>query len=263
MPVFLHGEDGPDYFSAPAYSQSDLKTVLDCPQLLWELKHNGGRRKKPTPAMQSGTIDHIAILEPDKFEKTFKTCGPKNTKLGKAQAKAAEEAGLEPITHSQYVEAHNVLLAIKKHPLAGELLTDGHPEVSVYSTDVFTGLDVKGKLDWLSNDSDTIVDLKTVSGGGASPIAFAKQIVNFKYHLQAAHYLELAQAKRFIFVVVERDFPYQIGIYELDEAALSEGRWLRKKALDTVALCLASNYWPGYTPAKPQTLSLPPWGFSS
>lgn len=259
MPVFLHND--PDYFGTPAYSQSDLKTVLDCPQLLWELKHNGGRRKKPTPAMQSGTIDHMAILEPDKFEKTFATCGPKNTKLGKAQAKAAEEAGLEPITESQYVEAHNVLLAIKKHPLANKLLTNGHPEVSVYSTDVSTGLDVKGKLDWLGDD--IIVDLKTVSGGGASPTAFAKQIVNFKYHLQAAHYLELAQAKRFIFVVVERDFPYQIGIYELDEAALAEGRWLRKKALDTVALCLASNYWPGYTPAKPQTLSLPPWGFSS
>ena len=40
MAQFKYGDDA--YFDHPAYSQSDLKTVLDCPQLLWEMKHNGG-----------------------------------------------------------------------------------------------------------------------------------------------------------------------------------------------------------------------------
>ena len=260
MAQFKYGDEG--YFDDPAYSQSDLKAVLDCPQLLWEMKHNGGRRKLPTAAMQSGTIDHMAVLEPDKFDKTYAVCGPRNTKAGKAAAKAAEDAGLEPITQAQYVEAHNVNAAIRQHPLAKQLLADGQPEVSVYGEDASTGLKVKGKLDWLWDDQ-TIVDLKTAGPGGASPAAFTKQIVNFKYHLQAAHYLELAQAKAFIFLVVEREPPYQIGIYELDNDALAEGRWLRKKALDTVAFCLAANSWPGYTPNQPQTLSLPSWGFDS
>ena len=145
--------------------------------------------------------------------------------------------------------------------MAKQLLIDGQPEVSVYGQDVGTGLQVKGKLDYL--DGDRIVDLKTVGVGGASPAAFTKQIANFRYHLQAAHYLDLAQAKTFIFLVVEREPPYQIGIYELDDDALAEGRWLRKKALDTVAFCRAANSWPGYTPNKPQTLSLPAWAFDS
>jgi hypothetical protein len=255
----VHDDKG--YFDDPAYSQSDLKAVLDCPQLLWEMKHNGGRRKLPTAAMQSGTIDHMAVLEPDRFDKTYAVCGPRNTKAGKAAAKAAEDAGLEPITQAQYVEAHNVNAAIRQHPLAKQLLVDGQPEVSVYGEDASTGLKVKGKLDWFNDDR--IIDLKTVGPGGASPAAFTKQIVNFKYHLQAAHYLEMTGAEAFIFLVVEREPPYQIGIYELDDNALAEGRWLRKKALDTVAFCRAANSWPGYTPNQPQTLSLPSWGFDS
>jgi len=259
MAQFKYGDE--NYFDDPAYSQSDLKTVLDCPQLLWEMKHNGGHRKKPTASMQSGTIDHMAVLEPDKFDKTYVVCGPRNTKAGKAAVKAAEDDGLEPITKMQYIEAHNTRLAILNHPLASKLLINGQPEVSVYGEDAGTGLKVKGKLDWF--DGDRVVDLKTVGLNGASPAAFTKQIASFKYHLQAAHYLELTQAKTFTFVVVEREPPYQVGIYELDDDALAEGRWLRKKALDTVAFCLAANSWPGYTPNKPQTLSLPSWAFSS
>ena len=95
----VHDDKG--YFDDPAYSQSDLKLVLDCPQLLWEMKFNGGRRKQPTAAMQSGTIDHMAVLEPDKFYANYAVCGPRNTKAGKAAAKAAEDAGLEPITQAQ------------------------------------------------------------------------------------------------------------------------------------------------------------------
>tara|TARA_R100001443_G_scaffold25784_4_gene38858 strand:+ start:2926 stop:3705 length:780 start_codon:yes stop_codon:yes gene_type:complete len=259
MPEFKHGDEG--YFDDPAYSQSDLKAVLDCPQLLWEMKHNGGRRKLPTAAMQSGTIIHKAVLEPYTFSDVYVPCPPQNTKTGKAAAKAAQDNGLEPITTLQNVTAWDVAGAINQHPLAKQLLTDGQPEVSIYGEDASTGLKIKGKLDWL--DDQTIVDLKTVGLGGASPAAFTKQIVNFKYHLQAAHYLELAQAKTFIFLVVEREPPYQIGIYELDNDALTEGRWLRKKALDTVAFCRAANSWPGYTPNQPQTLSLPSWGFDS
>ncbi len=259
MPEFKHDDEG--YFDDPAYSQSDLKAVLDSPQLLWEIKHNGGRRKQPTAAMQSGTIAHMAVLEPDRYERVYAVCGPQNTSAGKAEAKAAMANGLKPITEKQDTEAWGIADAIDDHSLAKQLLIDGQPEVSVYGQDVNTGLKVKGKLDYL--DGDRIVDLKTVGIGGASPAAFTKQIASFKYHLQAAHYLELAQAKTFTFLVVERESPYQIGIYELDDDALAEGRWLRKKALDTVAFCRAANSWPGYTPNQPQTLSLPAWAFNS
>ena len=50
-----------------------------------------------------------------------------------------------------------------------------------------------------------------------------------------------------MFVVVEREFPFQVGVYELDDDALAEGRYLRRQALDLVAQCVAFNDWPGHT----------------
>ena len=128
----------------------------------------------------------------------------------------------------------------------------------LFDTDEALTLQVKGKLDWLRDTDETVVDLKTVGGEWIDPANFAKQVANFKYHLQAAHYLKLAKAKRFVFVVVEREFPFQVGIYELDDDALAEGRYLRRQALDLVAQCVAFNDWPGHTDDQVQTLSLPP-----
>ncbi len=95
-----------------------------------------------------------------KFLETYKVCGPRNTKAGKADAKAAQAVGLEPITAAQFLEAAYVKGAIRAHPVANELFSNGQPEVSVYGEDAGTGLKVKGKLDWL--DGDRVVDLKTV-----------------------------------------------------------------------------------------------------
>ena len=66
-----------------------------------------------------------------------------------------------------------------------------------------------------------------------------------------------------MFVVVEREFPYQIGVYELDDDALIEGRQLRRKALDIVKQCQSFNNWPGHTDDHVQTISLPSWGYAA
>ena len=84
-------------------------------------------------------------------------------------------------------------LALAQNPLAASFLSAGEPEVSIFSEDEETGLAIKGRLDWIQPNG-TIVDLKTVGAGKASPKEFAKQVASFKYHMQAAHYLELAQA---------------------------------------------------------------------
>ena len=78
--------------------------------------------------------------------------------------------------------------------------------------------------------------------------------------MQAAHYMELASAERFIFLVIEREAPFLMAVYEIDQAALTEGENLRRRALRLVADCDKAGEWPGYTPEL-QTLSLPSWAF--
>ena len=256
--VFLYEDK--NYFSNSAYSQSDLKTALESPWLMWVRKHNGLAPTKETPAMRSGTIDHMAILEPERFRQTYKLLDkPRTTKEGKQQAKEIADAGLTPITLSQQIEADGMAQAIREHPWASKILKDGHPEVSVYTKHHATGLNLKGKLDWF--DGERITDLKTVPVGGASKANFAHQVAKYKYQLQAAHYLEISGASEFLFLVIEREFPFQIGVYELDEEALAHGQLLRNKALETVAFCQSANSWPGYTPSAPETISLPTYAF--
>ena len=248
-----------DYFNDPGYSQSDMKQALESPELLHWMKHGGGRaQRKPSPQMIEGTLAHACILEPDKFNATYKVCGPRNTKAGKEEAKEAIESGRQPITRAQYEKALDMNIAVNDNLLCNSFFVDGLAEQSFFSEDDRTALPMKARLDWIT-ENDTIVDLKTVAAGGASPANFAKQVANFSYHLQAAHYLEMSGMQRFVFVVVEREPPFQIGVYQLDDDAMAEGRYLRRKALDLIANCQVFNDWPGHTPLKPQTLSLPNW----
>lgn len=249
----------PDYRKADGFSQSDLKLALDCPQRLYASKTLGIRQPE-TPAMFEGTMLHVATLEPDTFEQRYAVCGPRNTKAGKEQARQIEAAGQIAITQAQWNKAMGVRLAVAQNPMASALLSSGEPEVSIFERDEETGLPIKGRLDWIRPDG-TVVDVKTISSGKAGPQEFAKQIASFKYHLQAAHYTKLAASDSFIFLVIEREPPYLIATYRIDQAALVEGENLRCRALRLVADCNTSGDWPGYTPEL-QTLSLPSWAFT-
>jgi hypothetical protein len=106
-----------------------------------------------------------------------------------------------------------------------------------------------------------IVDLKTTTD--ASPGAFRRSIASLRYHLQDAWYTTAARIIHgldadppFVFVAQEKDPPYLVGIYQLDDEDRAVGRALMRQAVATFARCLATDEWPGY-PA--QVLTLPRW----
>jgi len=250
------------YRAHAGYSQSDCKTALESAARLYENKFRGGRDKaKPSQAMIDGIIYHAAILETERFFQDYVVCPPRNTKAGKERAAEIEREGKTAITAAHAYKAGEIIIRIGDNEIISELLSTGEPEISIFDKDEETGLEIKGRLDWLTGDG-VIVDIKTVAEGKASPHNFAKQIANFKYHMQAAHYMQLAGAERFVFVAVEREWPFSCGVYELDAPALAEGAALRRKALRLIADCEQSGVWPGYTP-EIQTLSLPSWGYDN
>ena len=140
---------------------------------------------------------------------------------------------------------------------AGLMIAGGAAEVSLFAAQM--GVDCKGRLDYVVDD--VIVDLKTTED--ASPAAFARSIANYRYHVQAAHYLALASelgmdAKRFVFIAVEKEAPYAIARYELDPADLMLAEADRQKHLTRLASCQAFDSWPSYG-YEIKTLSLPKW----
>ena len=87
--------------------------------------------------------------------------------------------------------------------------------------------------------------------------------VNFKYHLQAAHYLQGTGAKRFIFVAVEKVFPYSVGVYELSPHFIERGYELQEKALSDIKVKPKSQASgldiPDQAPEGIKTLTPPKW----
>jgi exodeoxyribonuclease VIII len=112
--------------------------------------------------------------------------------------------------------------------------------------------------------SGIIPDLKSCLD--ASPEEFAKTIFNMDYHIQAAMYVDGLKAnnidaKVFVFVAVEKEPPFAVGVYVLDNDYIEIGRQQYKKALQILAQCIKDNKYPAYSEDIVE-LKPPRWAFT-
>ena len=170
---------------------------------------------KQTKAMADGTAVHAFFLERDKFDSDF-VIKPADMRLN---TKAGKEWALE--YQSKIIidsELGNNLYEMEKSFMdsPARLIYDkqGQSELSYFWDDL--GL-VKGKCrpDWISNDGNIVVDIKTTTD--ASPKGFQKSIANWGYHLQLGWYIRGLQklglpAKEFIFIAIEKTPPFSVGV---------------------------------------------------
>jgi hypothetical protein len=258
---YVHAEV---YHDDPAYSASDLKLITStCPQVFYQSKYEKVKLEHE-PALKKafrvGELCHAFTLEPDRAKHSYSVCLNRATKAGKVQAEEMAAKGIEPITSQEYELASSIANAVHTHPIAKKLLSKGYAEQSFWKDDKETGLTCKARCDFLNGD--TIIDLKTTGEGNSHPDKFIKSVANYLYHLQAAHYLQVIGAKRFVFIAVEKVYPYAISITELDGDALAEGLSLRQAALKQISKCHTDAYWNGYS-EKIETLSLPNWAYKT
>lgn len=237
-----------------------------------------------TAAKAFGKALHCAVLEPEVFERTYiiarehpyarvsdRLRNAKKPSQGTLDAIAywdaweAEMAGRIEVSHKDAIRLRGMAEAVRAHPIAGLFFQGGVSESTVIWTDPRTGLLCKARDDYWREDLWMIGDLKSTED--ASPRAFARSVVNYGYHLQHAHYTSGRQvlfgreAPRFLFVGVEKEPPYSVGVYMLDADAEARGHELRDRAMDTLDRCLRSDEWPGLPPVV-NTLSLPAWAFN-
>ena len=95
------------------------------------------------------------------------------------------------------------------------------PGVMEYHTAQGNIVKVKGKADALAwNGVDNyLVDLKTTK----DPMHKFKRNAFFNYAQQAYLYKTIFNVDRFFFLVVQKEFPYEVGIYEAGDAFLARG----------------------------------------
>ncbi|MCK5610332.1 PD-(D/E)XK nuclease-like domain-containing protein, partial [Candidatus Pacearchaeota archaeon] len=190
-------------------------------------------KQETTPIMELGRAVHCYILEgPDKFDATFAVSPSCDRRYKKGKEIWADFVEANPgktvITEENYIKIYGMDKAVKSHPFAGELLADGVAEQAAFWTDEETGIKCKCKVDWIPSGHNILVDLKSTQNSGE--YEFAKSAATYRYINQAALYGEGfskaagTQYDAFVFVAVEKEFPYRTEVYVIDEEYLAYGQ---------------------------------------
>ena len=261
--------DNAAYHAHSAVSKSHLDKIAKSPLHYWARYVDPNREvPEPTPSMLLGSAVHTHTLELDQWDKEWVVTPSgldRRTRAGKqvwADFVAASE-GRSVITAEQFETVKRIGQSVYTHPAASMLLQlDGHAETTHMWVDEETGLECKCRPDYLTSDGSIVVDLKTTRD--ASPRGFRSSAMSYRYHVQAAWYLhglEKSTGKRpesFIFIAVETEPPFGVGVYLADVDFVAEG-WTRAHTdLVKLAACKSSGKWPSYSD-EIQLLSLPSW----
>jgi len=256
--------DAATYHAHPALSSTQARWILDSPaKFRWRRDNPPG----PSLSMDFGAAAHRDALGEGPDYVTVDAADWRTAEARRAR-EDAHAAGHPAILAHETTVIRDMAAKLRAHPTAGLLLArPGISEAVLLWQDPDTDVPCRAMLDRLpdpqaSSSRCIVTDYKTAKD--ASPKEFARAVANYGYHVQAAWYLDAAAANglgvdaAFVFIAQEKDPPYLVGVYQLEQEDLALGHRLAAKARRTYRDCTLSGVWPGY-PTDPVTLRLPRW----
>jgi hypothetical protein len=283
-PADYHRRDPAIPRGHPEYpmSFSELSEFSNCPS-----RWVRGYRDAGTEATEWGSLVDALVTTPTSFDDRYAvTPETYPAKVGKALVDkpwrfgagytdtwrdAKEAAGLIVVKHDTHLRAFSACKVMLADPEIGDLLSAcGKRQVMVVAEyhDKDTGLvvPVRGLVDlWPDPEhprfGKCLADVKTVAN--ASPELFIDHVFRFRYNVQAAIYLDLAQAAGedrtdFLIAAQESFEPYQVGRRHLSAEVLELGRMKYAGWLARYAYCLKTGQWQDYEVGTRQLLD--GWG---
>lgn len=252
-----------EYHAHPALGSSNLKQILKNPYAFAM-----GLKQEQSNAMVIGSAVHKLVLEADDFLKEFAVMPECNLRTNEGKNLKAmfemDNVGKTVMSQKDYDLAVKCAGAIRQE--AEQFLVGGVAEQAFFAE--IDGVQVKCKPDYYIESLGIVVDLKVVQD--ASPDGFAKQCANFGYYIQQALYSYALRANskevnNFLFLAVEKEEPFMVGMYELDHVAVDFGRSEVARALEIYSR-LEDYKRPVYKDTADgqqsiQTLSLPNYVF--
>lgn len=268
-------------------SRSAIMDFAKSPRTYWANYLNPNKpEKKTTPSMAFGEQFHCMILEPEKFLETYAAdqLYHELPKVGLLKDLGREEydrqksarTGIENMNQKLQdewayknrnkktisIESAETLNAmsesLRSNAEAWDLLTEGKNECSYFWEDSDTGILLKARPDILHGS--LVVDLKTTNDASAK--GFQRAMCDYGYHLQAAMILDAVRAidKReivtFINVCIEKVYPYSVGVYIIDPAAIDSGREKYRRVLKDMKKSRETKIFTDY---ETQIVGLPAW----
>lgn len=228
--------------------------------------------REETKAFFTGSLLHTDILEPGEIEKKYIVLpadAPGRDCLRHRNAKAPSPETLKNIAWwdrwlEQYgdkiiidaklwTRAQRIRDRVMNHSAARWLLErPAITEVAHTWEDLYTGAPCKCKPDRRLHEDFLLVDLKSTED--ASVDGFSKSVLNYRYDVQGAFYLDGFNSgpapilhDDFIFIAVEKEPPFAVGVYRLPDEAVEIGREKYMRNLNTYMECKRTGVWPAYS----------------
>lgn len=243
-------------------SKSGLDLIHKSPSHYWERYLNPDREPdKKSPAFLLGSAVHTLTLEPSRFADDILIVD--SLKSVGSTYMQAENPDKTVIDKDMFELARLMSLAVRRHPTASALLDTGIAEATLYFDDPETCAPCKIRPDWLNQELEFIVELKTAEDASAE--GFARDAARYRYHVQGAFFKDgLYQSEgllyQHIFIVVEKSPPFRVAMYMLPQEELDLGRRAYNRDLIRYTECRKTGKWPGY-PEEIVPLKLPRWAF--
>lgn len=249
-----------DYCAMQGMNNSKLGMLKRCPaKFKWLLENE----RNDTDSLKVGRAIHCAVLEPEKFNQEFLCLPDIDRRTTKGREMYAELVSQNPtktiLKPDDFHMALDVATSIRSNVHANYLLDGAYTEVTLDWVHEETGVQCKARVDAFNEELGILIDIKTTLD--ASRSGFPRKLFAYGYHRQAAYYLTGMEAndqaaKHFVFVAVEKEPPYAVGIYRLSDQTIQLSKQENDALLRLYAECKRTGSWPGYTQGI-EDISLP------
>lgn len=264
-----------DYHGRPELSCSRAKLLVP-PSTPRKFKHALSKPEehkrhfdigKAVHAKVLGTPLDVVVVEKIGRDKQPAPADDYTTKSAQDHRDAIYAQGKTPLLWHEVEAVDAMAEAVLANPDARTIMEfPSLPEVSAFWTDPETGVECRGRFDWLPEVTEgrrlIITDLKTTTS--AWPADFVRSGAGFLYDMQAAWYcdaarvLELDPDPAFLFVAVEKAEPYDVAVIQLPDEAMTRGRALMDRTRRIYAECMETDTWPGI-PHGIHSAEMPPY----
>lgn len=267
QPHWLAKKRMAEYHAAPGANGSTF--LHDTPA---QMKHEAMQPPEINYAFALGDAVHIAVLEPDRFDKErgveeFFQYSPTKGLDSKAAREAFEADPSKPLVTPELIsKARYMRDAILRHRLAKKLLSaKADTELSGFAWDPDAQIIRKIRIDYRPQKGNYLVDIKTCEG--VAEHKFWGSVKKYKYGAKAAFYLDTEAMIEnrlpkplFYLIAVEgpkaqsagvHDAPYLARVFEIgtpvqELSLIEEGRAFYQNRLAMFANAARTNDWEGF-----------------
>lgn len=244
-----------EYFARPEISNSMMKDFRD--KGPWTFYHTHIKRNiqpaEPSNSMRIGSAFHLVMADFDVFSESavvtpVSIMGEPVNLRKKAHREWMSE--FRDVNHGKILlspEEMDMVLRMKEsvyeNPAAVknifDLTVDRNEVVGIKEIE---GVSCKAMCDADFSDRGLIVDFKTTRQHLG--VQFAKDaIYKYGYQFQAAHYCDVFDAERFVFIVVRNFPPYETLVFEIPQEMMGQARMINYQTLERINWCQAHNDW--------------------